>query len=117
MASKVTTIAKMNNPSKAATDAIIKQKLDSTDENNQLIQVPLKLEKKMAYGKDKSGNTVGPKGNKIGRPKKKEIKEQISFSISKETKDRLMEYLSKNDELSISSVCAMAIKEFLKNHS
>ena len=78
---------------------------------------PDSTKSKIEYSKDKDGNTIGPNGKKIGRPKKKETKEQISFSISKDTKKKLMEYIAKNDELSVSSVCATAIKEYLKNHS
>lgn len=111
---------KLNKSKRSVADAVIGQMIASEEPAPTppaVGKAASKADTKMEYSKDKDGNTVGPKGNKIGRPKKKVPKEQISFSISKDTKDKLMEYIADNDELSVSSVCATAIKEYLKNHS
>ena len=111
---------KLNKSKRSVADAVIGQMIASEEPSpmtSTISKADSKPDTKMEYSKDENGVTVGPKGNKIGRPKKKETKEQISFSISKDTKDKLMEYIAENDERSVSSVCATAIKEYLKNHS
>ena len=121
MAGKVTSVAtppkRKDSSQPNPVEKIINNHTGGSETTDHLYNDPDSTKSKIEYSKDKDGNTIGPNGKKIGRPKKKETKEQISFSISKDTKKKLMEYIAKNDELSVSSVCATAIKEYLKNHS
>ena len=100
----------LNKSKKPVADAVIGQMIAAEPEE------PV-IEKKMTYTKDKNGVTVGPKGNKIGRKPKADKKEQLSFSISKDMKDKLVAYCESHGDIAISAGCAMAVQEFIENHS
>ena len=69
----------------------------------------------MEYSKDENGNTVGPNGKKIGRPKSADKKVQLSFSVTQGLKDDLLSYC-RNIDTPLSLVMSYAAKEYMENH-
>ena len=116
---------KLNKPSQSVTDKVIGQMIASEPaeaptpkESKTATAKPAakKSEKKMVYSKDENGNTVGANGNKIGRPKVKKKKVQLSFSVTEDLRDQLTAYCNDNN-IPLSLAMSFAAKEYLEKHS
>ena len=116
---------KLNKPSQSVTDKVIGQMIASepaeapTPKESKTAtakSAAKRSKKKMVYSKDENGNTVGANGNKIGRPKVKKKKVQLSFSVTEDLRDQLTAYCN-NNNIPLSLAMSFAAKEYLEKHS
>ena len=111
----VTNKIKTNNDSSTKPSSAVKENKPKTNSKPKTDD-PAKNEKAMSYTK-KNGVTYGPKGKKIGRPKKKkkEKKVQLSFNVSTELKDELNACANEKG-MPLSMLVSLAAQEYLNNN-
>ena len=112
---------KLNKPSQSVTDKVIGQMIasepaEAPTPKESKTATAKSAKKKMVYSKDENGNTVGANGNKIGRPKVKKKKVQLSFSVTEDLRDQLTAYCNDNN-IPLSLAMSFAAKEYLEKHS